>query len=101
MRREKLKIVASGAAPAAPAPFVIDDQVGFQLRVALQRMTANFAAHMDEALTPTQFAALAKLYEVGPCSQNHLGRLIHLDAATMVRSFYKSLSTAAVKLEAV
>ncbi|HET8973401.1 MAG TPA: MarR family transcriptional regulator, partial [Pseudolabrys sp.] len=28
-------------------------------------------------------AALAKLYEVGPCSQNYLGRLIYLDAATI------------------
>ena len=38
---------------------------------------------MIEGLTQTQFAALAKLYEVGPCSQNHLGRLIYLDAATI------------------
>jgi DNA-binding MarR family transcriptional regulator len=34
-------------------------------------------------LTQPQFAALAKLHEVGPCSQNHLGRLIYLDAATI------------------
>ena len=33
-------------------------------------------ARMIEGLTQTQFAALAKLYEVGPCSQNQLGRLI-------------------------
>jgi DNA-binding MarR family transcriptional regulator len=38
---------------------------------------------MIEGLTQTQFAALAKLFEVGPCSQNHLGRLIYLDAATI------------------
>jgi DNA-binding MarR family transcriptional regulator len=38
---------------------------------------------MIEGLTQTQFAALAKLYEVGPCSQNQLGRLIYLDAATI------------------
>jgi DNA-binding MarR family transcriptional regulator len=35
-----------------------------------------------KGLTQTQFAALAKLREVGPCSQNQLGRLIYLDAAT-------------------
>jgi len=29
---------------------------------------------MPEALTKPSFAALAKLCEVGPCSQNHLGR---------------------------
>lgn len=38
---------------------------------------------MIEGLTQTQFAAFAKLYEVGPCSQNHLGQLIYLDAATI------------------
>lgn len=36
-----------------------------------------------ENLTTTQFAALAKLYEVGPCSQNRLGRLTAMDAATI------------------
>jgi len=38
---------------------------------------------MIEDLTTTQFAALAKLYEVGPCSQNKLGRLTAMDAATI------------------
>jgi DNA-binding MarR family transcriptional regulator len=38
---------------------------------------------MIEGLTQTQFAALAKLYDLGPCSQNHLGRHICLDAATI------------------
>ena len=53
------------------------------MRVALQRHTAIFTTRMIEGLTQTQFAALAKLAEVGPCSQNHLGRLIYLDAATI------------------
>jgi DNA-binding MarR family transcriptional regulator len=70
-----------------PAPageqYVLDDQVGFLMRVAMQRHTAIFMSRMIEQLTQTQFAALAKLYEVGPCSQNHLGRLIYLDAATI------------------
>ena len=88
MRREKLKIVpipavaAEAEQPAAGA-YVLDDQVGFLMRVAMQRHTAIFTARMIEGLTQTQFAALAKLYEVGPCSQNHLGRLIYLDAATI------------------
>ena len=34
-------------------------------------------------LTPTQFAALSKLKEVGPCSQNQLGRLTAMDVATI------------------
>jgi DNA-binding MarR family transcriptional regulator len=37
---------------------------------------------MVEGLTQTQFAALAKLHEVGPCSQNPLGGLIYLAAPT-------------------
>jgi DNA-binding MarR family transcriptional regulator len=49
----------------------------------MQRHTSIFMSRMVEGLTQTQFAALAKLYEVGLCSQNHLGRLIYLDAATI------------------
>jgi DNA-binding MarR family transcriptional regulator len=84
MRPEKLKVVTP-AAQEAPDPdgYVLDEQVGFLMRVAMQRHTAIFMSQMIEGLTQTQFAALAKLYEVGPCSQNHLGRLIYLDAATI------------------
>jgi len=83
MRREKLKVVAASAEQSEQLRYVLDDQVGFLMRVAMQRHTAIFSAHMIEGLTQTQFAALAKLHEVGPCSQNHLGRLIYLDAATI------------------
>ncbi len=82
MRREKLKVVAGAEAPDA-GRYVLDEQMGFLLRVAMQRHTSIFMSRMIEGLTQTQFAALAKLYEVGPCSQNHLGRLIFLDAATI------------------
>jgi DNA-binding MarR family transcriptional regulator len=92
MRREKLMVVA----PAAEAPdrqrYVLDDQVGFLMRVAMQRHTAIFTTRMSEGLTQPQFAALAKLYEVGPCSQNQLGRLIYLDAAT-IKGVVDRLST--------
>src|ERR1700722_10722267 len=64
-------------------PYVLDEQVGFALRQAQQRHTTIFAAKMIEDLTPTQWAALAKLREVGDCSQNHLGRLTAMDAATI------------------
>jgi DNA-binding MarR family transcriptional regulator len=40
-------------------------------------------AEIPGRLTQTQFAALAKLLEVGACSQNYLGRLIYLDASTI------------------
>jgi MarR family transcriptional regulator, lower aerobic nicotinate degradation pathway regulator len=79
MPRPKRKV------PPSPARkrYVLNEQVGFLLRVAMQRHTTIFTARMIEELTQTQFAALAKLLEAGPCSQNHLGRLIYLDAATI------------------
>jgi MarR family transcriptional regulator, lower aerobic nicotinate degradation pathway regulator len=83
MRCEKLTVVKPAADAAEPGRYVLDDQVGFLLLVALQRHTSIFTTRMIEGLTQTQFAALAKLHEVGPCSQNHLGRLIYLDAATI------------------
>ena len=64
-------------------PYVLDDQVGFVLRQAQQRHTTIFAAEMIEGLTPTQWAALSKLRECGASSQNHLGRLTAMDAATI------------------
>src|SRR4029077_16907003 len=70
-------------APPARKRYVLNEQIGFLLRVAMQRHTTIFTSRMIEELTQTQFAALAKLLEVGPCSQNHLGRLIYLDAATI------------------
>ena len=79
MPRDKLKLT-----PAAEGSgYQLDEQAGFLMRVAMQRHTSIFTAHMVEGLTQTQFAALAKLHEVGACSQNHLGRLIYLDAATI------------------
>ena len=63
--------------------YVLEEQVGFLLRQANQRHTAIFANRMSGELTTTQFAALAKLYEVGPCSQNRLGRLTAMDVANI------------------
>jgi MarR family transcriptional regulator, lower aerobic nicotinate degradation pathway regulator len=82
LQREKLKVIAV-ADPSEQRRYVLDEQAGFLMRVAMQRHTSIFTSRMIEGLTQTQFAALAKLYEVGPCSQNYLGRLIYLDAATI------------------
>jgi DNA-binding MarR family transcriptional regulator len=70
------------SSPNSRADYRLNDQVGFLLRVAMQRHTVIFMSRMVAGLTQTQFAALAKLREVGPRSQNQLGRLICLDAAT-------------------
>jgi DNA-binding MarR family transcriptional regulator len=79
-----MKLTAVTAPPAfASDDYVLDDQAGFVLRQANQRHTTLFAANMIEELTPTQWAAMAKLHECGPCSQNRLGRLTAMDAATI------------------
>jgi MarR family transcriptional regulator, lower aerobic nicotinate degradation pathway regulator len=63
--------------------YVLDEQIGFLLRQATQRHLAIFSEHMVESLTPTQFSALLRLYQLGPCSQNLLGRRSAMDAATI------------------
>ena len=62
----------------------VERQVGHLLRRAHQRHTALFAKHIGPAaFTPTQWAALFKLWELGSASQKELGRLTAVDAATM------------------
>ncbi|AXK81849.1 MarR family transcriptional regulator [Pseudolabrys taiwanensis] len=100
MPRDKLKVLGTPQEATEAVRYVLDEQIGFLLRIAVQRHTAIFTSRMVEGLTQTQFAALAKLHEVGPCSQNHLGRLIYLDAATIkgvvdrlgVRGFVSALA---------
>lgn len=61
----------------------LDDQVGYLLRLASQRHVAIFQTLADHGLTPTQFAALMRLSELGQASQNDLGRRTGMDAATI------------------
>jgi DNA-binding MarR family transcriptional regulator len=63
--------------------YVLDQQVGFILRQVIQRHTNIFTAHMGATVTQTQWAALVKLYQCGPLSQNQLGRLTAMDVATI------------------
>jgi MarR family transcriptional regulator, lower aerobic nicotinate degradation pathway regulator len=71
-------------APALTAPaYRLEEQVGFLLRRATQRHLALFAAEMGAEITPMRWAVLAKLYELGPTSQNRLGRAAAMDGATM------------------
>lgn len=65
------------------AGYRLDAQVGFLLRRANQRHVAIFAAHLGKGITTTRWAALAKLHEEGPTSQNLLGRNTAMDAATI------------------
>ncbi|MHC4043240.1 MarR family winged helix-turn-helix transcriptional regulator [Bradyrhizobium sp. 23AC] len=74
--------VKKGVKPAKP-PYVLDEQVGFILRQVWQRHSSIFSRDIGTNLTPTQWAALSKLAETGPCSQNQLGRLTAMDVATI------------------
>ncbi len=62
--------------------YMLGDQVGFLMRRANQRHLGLFARLVPE-LTPTQFAALARLCELQHLSQNALGRATAMDAATI------------------
>ena len=61
----------------------VDRQIGFFLRQANQRHVSIFAGMMGDKLTTTQWAALTKLREIQPSSQNQLGRETAMDVATV------------------
>lgn len=64
--------------------YVIEEQIGFLIRRAHQRASAIFEQVMEGLdVTPVQYAALAKLHDLGPTSQNQLGRMVGIDPATM------------------
>ena len=82
MARARRKPLEQGAGRAAA--YLLEEQVGFLLRCAHQSATEDFASVMGGfAVTPTQFAALAKLDDLGSVSQNQLGRLTRMDPATI------------------
>ena len=69
--------------PKNSVAYQLEEQVGFLLRVAMQRHSTIFTSEITGNLTAPQFSALVKLLQEGPLSQNHLGRLIYLDVATI------------------
>jgi DNA-binding MarR family transcriptional regulator len=72
-------VARGGKSPA----YILDDQIGFILRLAYQKHAVLFLEYLGDDVTPTQWAAIAKLHELGSCSQNLLGRLTAMDAATV------------------
>ena len=72
----------------APVPKTVqvglDQQAIHLLRRAHQRAAALFTNEVQsEQLTPAQYFALSRLAELGPLSQNRLGRLAAMDPATI------------------
>ncbi|MFC5442374.1 MarR family winged helix-turn-helix transcriptional regulator [Rhizobium halophytocola] len=74
---------AGGEERGSADAYRVDQQIGYFLRQANQRHVALFGERMEERLTTTQWAALTKLHELGPTSQNQLGRVTAMDVATI------------------
>ena len=71
-----------GGVEQSVAPYVLDEQIGYVLRRVTQRHLALFSEAIPE-VTTTQFAVLARLSQMGPLSQNLLGRATAMDGATV------------------
>ena len=62
------------------APLRVTDQIGFLLRLASQRATANLVARISKYdVTVGQANVLARLHEHGGVSQNRLGRMVAME----------------------
>jgi MarR family transcriptional regulator, lower aerobic nicotinate degradation pathway regulator len=72
------------ASSPASRSYRIEEQVGYLLRRAHQRASSIFQVTIgDPNITPTQYSCMVKLHEYTELSQNHLGRLVGMDKATM------------------
>jgi MarR family transcriptional regulator, lower aerobic nicotinate degradation pathway regulator len=75
---------AAGVPLRLESDYVLEQHIGHLLRRSHQRHVANFEKGLGALdLTPTQFAALAKIGERGEVSQNLLGRQTAMDPATI------------------
>jgi DNA-binding MarR family transcriptional regulator len=84
MQKKRTRSVLKIADAVASRGYRLDDQVGFQMRRAYQRASANLSARLAPyELTPPQFATLARIYERGRVSQNLLGRLVVMEPANI------------------
>jgi MarR family transcriptional regulator, lower aerobic nicotinate degradation pathway regulator len=77
-------LAVAGAPLRLESDYVLEQHIGHLLRRSHQRHVANFEKGLGALdLTPTQFAALAKIGERGEVSQNLLGRHTAMDPATI------------------
>src|SRR5471030_1777567 len=84
MRNVAKKQQEPKAASNPSRPYRIEEQIGYLLRRAHQRASSIFQMTIgDPNITPTQYSSMAKLNEYTELSQNHLGRLVGMDKATM------------------
>ena len=64
--------------------YMLEEQVGFMMRLAGQRHSGVFQVHAPLGLTPAQFSLLIKVLELRECSQNYLGRKTAKDAGHQI-----------------
>jgi DNA-binding MarR family transcriptional regulator len=81
--KSKAAKIDAGAPGSANGRYLLEDQIGYVLRQVSQRHAIIFAELIGHDITPTQWAVLVKLTDIGPTSQNLLGRLTSMDAATI------------------
>ena len=62
---------------------ILEEQVGFIMRLPGQSHSGIFQVHAPLGLTPAQFSVLIKVLELRECSQNDLGRKTAMDVATI------------------
>lgn len=79
---KRVKTKPPPAAPPQEGGYRLDDQIGYVLRRVTQRHLSLFSELIPE-VTTTQFAVMARLFEMGAQSQNHLGRATAMDGATI------------------
>lgn len=63
--------------------YLVEEQIGFLLRLAFQYHTAIFMSHMVADLTQTQYATLSRIHRCLECSQADLVGGLELDSATI------------------
>lgn len=63
--------------------YLVEEQIGFLLRVAFQYHTAIFTSNMVADLTQTQFATLSHIHACLTCSQADLVSALELNSATI------------------
>ena len=76
------------------------EHVGFALRLAYQRASANLTEAISGwGVTPVQFQALLSLSQLGPITQNELGRSIGMPPANIHRIVRTLRSADLVKVD--
>ena len=76
-----------------------EEHVGFALRLAYQRASANLTDAIGASgITPMQFQTLRRLHERGPITQNELGRSVGMPPANIHRTVRRLLARELVSL---